>query len=92
VDAKPRSLVKNFALAGLVFAEVYMIFTVASPRLKGVEIPATSIAIRIAAMAFLFGPFGLAIGTGVGLLVDGALKKLKGTPKKPSPPNTSLGP
>lgn len=81
VESKHHSLVKKFAFAGLIFAEVYMIFTVASPRLKGVDIPATSIAIRVAAMALLFGPFGLAIGTGVGLLVDGARNALKGSPK-----------
>lgn len=86
VEHRPPSLVKKFAFAGLIFAELYMVFTVASPRLKGVEIPISAIAIRIACMAFLFGPFGLAIGTGVGLLVDGARNALKGSPQKSTPP------
>lgn len=86
MEARPPSLVKKFAFAGLIFAEVYMVFTVASPRLKGVEIPAAAIAIRIAAMALLFGPFGLAIGTGVGLLIEGARNALRATPKGSAPP------
>jgi hypothetical protein len=81
VETRPSSLVKKFALAGLLLAEIYMVFTVASPRLKGVDIPATSIAIRMAALALLFGPFGLAVGTGVGLLVDGARRSLSARPK-----------
>ena len=48
-----------------------MFFTVASPRLQGVEIPASSVALRVCALFFLFGPFGLAVGTGIGLLLDG---------------------
>jgi hypothetical protein len=88
VESKPPSLVKKFAIAGLILAEVYMFFTVASPRLKGVEIPVSAIAVRAAAMAFLFGPFGLAIGTGVGLLVDGVARKLRGAPQKPAPSDT----
>ncbi|NBV85631.1 MAG: hypothetical protein EBS01_05090 [Verrucomicrobia bacterium] len=64
------SLVKRCALVGLVLAEVYMVFTVASPRLKGIEIPAIAVAMRIMAMSLLFGPFGLAVGTGVGLLLE----------------------
>jgi hypothetical protein len=88
VDAKPPSIVKKFAIAGFLFAEIYMVFTVASPRLKGVDIPTSAIAVRVAAMAVLFGPFGLAVGTGVGLLVDGALRKFRGTRQKPDPTNT----
>jgi hypothetical protein len=48
-----------------------MIFTVASPRLQGVEIPMASLLTRLVAMSLLFGPFGMAFGTGVGLLLDG---------------------
>ena len=81
VETRQPSLVKNFAIAGLLLAEVYMVFTVASPRLQGVEIPTASIAIRVAAMALLFGPFGLAVGTGVGLLVDGIRRSFKAGPK-----------
>lgn len=63
-----------------------MVFTVASPRLKGVDIPTTALALRVAAMAFFFGPFGLAVGTGIGLLADSALRALKSSPKKNAPP------
>lgn len=68
---------KKFALAGLVLAEVYMVFTVSSPRLHGDPIPLDSLLMRMAALAVLFGPFGLAVGTGVGLLVDGAMRSLR---------------
>lgn len=47
-----------------------MIFTVASPRLQGVEIPIASLVTRLVAMSLLFGPFGMAFGTGIGLLLD----------------------
>jgi hypothetical protein len=50
---------------------MYMVFAVAAPRLKGVDIPPEALATRLLAASLLFGPFGLAMGTGVGLLVDG---------------------
>jgi hypothetical protein len=65
------SLVKNFAIAGFILAEIYMFFAVASPRLRGVEIPLDALAVRLFASSLLFGPFGLAMGTGLGLLADG---------------------
>lgn len=68
---KRASLVRNFAIAGFVFGEVYMFFAVASPRLKGVEIPLDALTARLVASSLLFGPFGLAMGTGLGLLADG---------------------
>lgn len=68
---KRSSLVRNFAIAGLVFGELYMFFTVTSPRLRGVEIPVDALAARLLASSLLFGPFGLAMGTGLGLLADG---------------------
>lgn len=74
------SLVKYCAFIGMALAELYMIVTVASPRLKGIEIPAASVAARIAAMSLLFGPFGLAVGTGVGLLLDGLRRRFAGSP------------
>ena len=63
-----------------------MVFTVASPRLKGVDIPTAALAFRIVAMAVFFGPFGLAVGTGIGLLADSALRAFKGGSKKTAPP------
>ncbi len=74
------SLVKWCALVGLVLAEIYMVVTVASPRLKGIEIPATAVAMRIMAMSLLFGPFGLAVGTGIGLLLDALRRSFTKTP------------
>ena len=65
------TLVRNFAIAGFLFAELYMVLAVAAPRLKGVEMPTAALATRIFASSLLFGPFGLAVGTGVGLLADG---------------------
>ena len=82
------SLVKWCALAGLILAEIYMVVTVASPRLKGIEIPAAAVAMRIAAMSLLFGPFGLAVGTGIGLLLDALRRKFSKTPSS-KPEQTS---
>ena len=64
------SLTKVCGIIGFVAGEVYMIFTVASPRLQGVEIPLASLLTRLVAMSLLFGPFGMAFGTGIGLLLD----------------------
>ncbi len=65
------TLVRNLAIAGFILAELYMVFSVSAPRLKGVEIPPAALVSRLFASGLLFGPFGLAMGTGVGLLVDG---------------------
>lgn len=50
-----------------------MFFTVAGPRLQSADMPWDSLLIRLGSLALLFGPFGLAAGTGVGLLLDGLL-------------------
>ncbi len=84
VGSNRPSLVRNFAIGGLVFAEIYMIFTVSAPRLHGDPIPWDALMMRMAALAVLFGPFGLALGTGVGLLVDGAVRSLRKKPSKGS--------
>jgi hypothetical protein len=70
VERRSR-LVRNFAIAGFILAEVYMVLSVSAPRLKGVEIPAAALTARLLASSLLFGPFGLAMGTGIGLLADG---------------------
>jgi len=88
VEKNRPSLVKWCALVGLVLAEVYMVITVASPRLKGIEIPATAVAMRIVAMSLLFGPFGLAVGTGIGLLLDALRSTFSKTPT-PKPDQAS---
>lgn len=53
-----------------------MYFTVAGPRLKSADMPLESLIIRLAAMAAIFGPFGLAVGTGVGLLLEGIKRQV----------------
>jgi hypothetical protein len=58
-----------------------MVFTVAGPRLQGIEIPFTSLLTRLVAMSLLFGPFGMALGTGVGLLLA-SLKCKTGTDRQ----------
>ena len=82
MEKKRPSLVKWCAFSGLVLAELYMVITVASPRLKGIEIPASAVGTRIVAMSLLFGPFGLAVGTGVGLLVDAIRRTVFPSPSK----------
>jgi hypothetical protein len=82
VEKKRPSLVKWCAFSGLVLAEIYMVITVASPRLKGIEIPVAAVATRIVAMSLLFGPFGLAVGTGVGLLLDAIRRAFFHSPSK----------
>jgi hypothetical protein len=79
------TLVRNFAIAGFILAELYMVLSVAAPRLKGVEMPAAALAARLLASSLLFGPFGLAMGTGIGLLADGLRRAvLKGRENKKS--------
>lgn len=51
-----------------------MFFTVAGPRLQSADMPLDSLLLRLGALALLFGPFGLAAGTGVGLLLNGLLR------------------
>lgn len=52
-----------------------MIFTTAAPRLKGVDIPISVMLERMLALSPFFGAFGLAAGTGLGLLLHGLFKR-----------------
>jgi hypothetical protein len=70
---RKASIAKICGIIGFVAGEVYMVFTVAGPRLQGIEIPLSSLFTRLVAMSLLFGPFGMALGTGIGLLL-GALR------------------
>jgi hypothetical protein len=72
---KNFSVPKWCGIAGIVFAEIYMFFTVAGPRLQSAEMPLESLIIRIIALGVLFGPFGLAVGTGFGLLLEGLIQR-----------------
>ena len=75
------SVVKICGIIGFLAGEVYMVFTVAGPRLQGIEIPFASLVTRLVAMSLLFGPFGMALGTGVGLLLA-SLKCKTGTDRQ----------
>ena len=68
-------LVRNCAIIGLILAEIYMVFTVAGPRSKEADIPIDALLTRIGVLSVFFGPFGLAAGTGVGLLINAFRKK-----------------
>ncbi|MEI6713409.1 MAG: hypothetical protein WCO60_06630 [Verrucomicrobiota bacterium] len=82
MQAKPIPYAKIAGIAGVVLGEIYMVFTVGSPRLKDVDIPTTSVLLRMLAASPFFAGFGLAVGTGIGLLLDGLLNKK--SPKLPS--------
>jgi hypothetical protein len=73
--APTNHLVRNCAIGGLILAEIYMVFTVAGPRMKDPNIPLDALLTRLAVLAVFFGPFGLAAGTGVGLLINAFRKK-----------------
>jgi hypothetical protein len=74
---KKIPLVKAFAIAGFVLAEIYMAFTVLAPHLPGDEVPTSAIIRRLFVLAIFFGPFGMAVGTGIGMLVQGAINMRK---------------
>lgn len=60
-----------------------MAFTVGSPRLKGVDVPWTSVFIRMLAASPFFAAFGLAAGSGVGLILQALFGS--SSRKNPSP-------
>jgi hypothetical protein len=69
------NLVKLFTIAGFVFGEIYMLYAVLAPYRTGAAIPASALVWKIIASAFFFGPFGAAVGLGVGLLVSALFSK-----------------
>ncbi len=69
-SAPKNHLVRNCAIAGLVLAEIYMVFTVAGPRMKDPSLPIDALLTRLCVLSVFFGPFGLAAGTGLGLLIN----------------------
>ena len=71
---RTRNYPKIFGIAGIVLAEVYMLYTVLAPR--GAETVPWTYQLRVAlVLALFFGAFGALVGTGVGLLVGGLLNK-----------------
>ncbi len=85
------SLPKWCGLLGVILAEIYMYFTVAGPRLQSADMPLSSLLLRLGAVAVLFGPFGLAVGTGIGILLDGIRRHCCSSPN-PTVPNPSPSP
>ncbi len=86
METKRIPYAKIAGITGIVLGEIYMVFTIGTPRLKGVDLPMASVALRMLAASPFFGAFGLAIGTGVGLILDGMLNRrpaLKGEQKQP---------
>jgi hypothetical protein len=71
---------KYAGIAGLILGEVYMVFTIGGPRLKDASVPTGPLLLRMLAASPFFGAFGLAIGTGVGLLLDAVFNR-KSAPK-----------
>lgn len=55
-----------------------MVLTVLAPNLKGLPPPPIDAQVmRVVVGSIFFGPFGLAVGTGIGLLVSGLVKLLR---------------
>jgi hypothetical protein len=73
VSERARNYAKPFAIGGFVVAEIIMVLVMLAPNLKGAPRPPVDhLLIRLLVGAFFFGPFGLAAGTGLGLLFNGS--------------------
>lgn len=70
-----RHLVKAFTIGGFVAGEIYMLLAVLAPYRTGAPIPTSALIGKILASALFFGPFGAAIGLGLGLLVSALLPR-----------------
>ena len=73
-------------IAGLILGEVYMYFAVAGPRAKDLSLPMGSLVLRMLALAPLLGAFGLAVGTGLGLILDPVLNRKRKSASGKTPP------
>jgi hypothetical protein len=69
------NLIKPFTIAGFVFGEAYMLYAVLAPYRTGAAIPSSTLAWKIVASAIFFGPFGAAVGMGIGVLVAALLSR-----------------
>ena len=72
-----RNLAKPFTIAGFFGGEIYMLFTVLSPSTAGVIVPNATLFWRVLTSALFFGPFGAAVGLGIGLLISALLESKK---------------
>ena len=77
------NLVKPFTIAGFIVGELYMVFTVLGPDRSGMDVPWTGVAGRLIGASLFFGPFGAALGLGVGLLVMLAITLIRRARHKP---------
>lgn len=70
-----RNVTKPFTIGGFILGEIYLLFAALAPYHTGETLPLTGKLMRIAAGSIFFGPFGAALGMGVGLIVGAFLKK-----------------
>ncbi len=70
-----RNLVKVFTVTGFFGGEIYMLFTVLPTPGAAFHFPTSTIFWRVVTSALFFGPFGAAVGLGIGLLVSGLLQR-----------------
>jgi hypothetical protein len=66
---------KIFGLGGAVLAEIYMLYTVLAPLQSGQPVPWDYQIKRVLVAGIFFGVFGALVGTGIGLLVGGLMRK-----------------
>jgi len=69
------NVIKAFTIGGFILGEIYMLFAVLAPYRTGAPIPASALFWKILGSAVFFGPFGAAVGLGVGLLVSALLRR-----------------
>lgn len=70
-----RNLTKPFSIAGLILAEIYMVFVVLGPSPSGEVVPLSHQISRMLVLSIFFGIFGALVGGGIGLLVSAILPK-----------------
>lgn len=70
-----RNYPKIFGLTGAGLGVIYMLFTVLAPLASGEPVPWQHQGWRIVVLAPFFAVFGALVGTGIGLLVGGLLRK-----------------
>jgi hypothetical protein len=78
VPEPAANLVKRFAFGGLIFGEIYWVLVCLAPNAKGTPAPpADAIFMRLAAGAIFMGPFGAAVGVGLGLLATALVAQFR---------------
>jgi hypothetical protein len=77
VSAPARNYAKPFAIGGFIVGEIIMVLTVLAPNQSGVPRPLQHQLVSLLVGAIFFGPFGMAAGTGVGLLYSGLVMRYR---------------